>query len=185
MSDSAFFHAQLWCYGQWSPGDPRGFRSHDHRVHSSGEYKHRPPEGEHADLHDHAKRQLKQPPVELAVPQRQVIGELVVRWCQIKSHTLIAVACGRVHTHLFVELPRGEAEATIGKMKRYCSTEGSRRDAVIPSPVFARRCEPLIVQSRGHAEQLWPYIVDKHAAEGAWTWGDRAAYERVLGSFGW
>jgi hypothetical protein len=89
-----------------------------------------------------------------------------------------------VHTHLFVALPRSRAEATMGKMKRYCSVEGSRRDAALPSKVFAVRSEPLIVRSREHAERLWPYIVDKHAAEGAWIWSDRAAYDRALEWFG-
>ncbi|HEX3314753.1 MAG TPA: hypothetical protein VHR72_07680 [Gemmataceae bacterium] len=29
----------LSTYGSWLPGNPRGFRSRKHRIHSSGDYK--------------------------------------------------------------------------------------------------------------------------------------------------
>jgi hypothetical protein len=34
----------------WLPGDDRGFRSREHRIHSSGDYKNPPPKNEHEGL---------------------------------------------------------------------------------------------------------------------------------------
>ena len=34
----------------WLPGDRRGFRSRNHKIHSSGDYKNLPPPEEHAGL---------------------------------------------------------------------------------------------------------------------------------------
>jgi hypothetical protein len=34
----------------WFHGDDRAVRDRDHRIHSSGDYKNPPPEGEHAGL---------------------------------------------------------------------------------------------------------------------------------------
>jgi hypothetical protein len=46
-----WYHVTINTYGTWLPGDPRGFHSRGHRVHSSGDYREPPPEREHAGLH--------------------------------------------------------------------------------------------------------------------------------------
>ncbi len=46
-----WWHNILSTHGSWLPGNPRGFRSRNHRIHSSGDYKNPPPLGEHAGLH--------------------------------------------------------------------------------------------------------------------------------------
>jgi hypothetical protein len=44
-------HCVIGTHNSWLPGDPRGFRAIDHKIHSSGDYKNPPPEGEHSGLH--------------------------------------------------------------------------------------------------------------------------------------
>jgi len=183
-SPLAWYHAQLWCYGQWLPGDRRGFRSRDHKLHSSGDYKHRPAEGEHSRLYRYTRPRLSQAPVTLSEPQRPVIGELARRWFEIKSYRLIAIAVGGVHTHLLAELPTGEEDATIGKLKRYCSAQGSKVDPSIPSKLFAEGGEPIPMRHPQHMSEVYPYIIDKHAAEGAWVWGDESLLRAVLAGWG-
>jgi len=175
MSSLLWHHTQLWLYGHWLPGDERGFRSRDHRIHSSGDYKHRPPQGEHAKLHEYAKAQLQSQPIALTDAQRRRIGELIVRWFSLKSMSLAAVSVGGAHTHVLAALPRMHEDATIGKLKRYVSTESSRQDASIPSRLFAGKGEPKPVMTREHFFASYEYITKKHAREGAWTWGANEA----------
>jgi len=59
-----WYHIILNTRGTWLPGDPRGFRSQSHKIHSSGDYKHPPPKGEHAGLH-HYSKMISGPPVSL------------------------------------------------------------------------------------------------------------------------
>jgi hypothetical protein len=162
--------------GQWLPGDDRGFRSRHHKVHSSGDYRHRPPRGKHACLERHARKSLNQPPVRLGVGQRGLVGELILHWCRSKAIRLAAVAVASAHSHLFVELPVNGPAATVGKLKRYCSTEATRRDTALPSTLFARGGDPVEVRSAAHAVALLPYVVEKHARQGAWVWSDEQTF---------
>jgi len=76
-STDKWIHAYWSTFGVWLPGDPRGFRSRGHRIHSSGNYKDPPPTGEHAGLWLHARRMVKQQPVYLLKGQmRAALGAL-------------------------------------------------------------------------------------------------------------
>jgi hypothetical protein len=44
----AWRHLVIFTHNSWLPGDPRGFRSQNHKILSSGDYKNPPPPGEHA-----------------------------------------------------------------------------------------------------------------------------------------
>ena len=43
-------HIIINTHGSWLHGDQRGFRNRGPRIHSAGDYKHRTPKGEHANL---------------------------------------------------------------------------------------------------------------------------------------
>jgi len=45
-----WYHIIVNTRNSWRHGDERGFRSRGHRLHSSGDYQHRPPKHEHACL---------------------------------------------------------------------------------------------------------------------------------------
>jgi len=171
MPSSGWHHTQLWLYGHWLPGDARGFRSRDHRIHSGGDYKHRPPPGEHAALRAHAAGLLTSQPITLTDSQRQLVGELIVRWFELKQTPLAAVSVGGAHCHVMSLLLTGQEDATIGKVKRYASAESTRRDASIPSRLFAGKGEPGPVTTRDHFIASYEYITEKHAREGTWIWG--------------
>jgi hypothetical protein len=166
-----WYHTQLWLYGHWLPGDSRGFRNRDHRIHSSGDYKHRPPAGEHAALHAHARSLLKQQPILLTHAQRELVGQFIVRWFGLKDILLAAASVGAAHSHLLCMLPLGAEDMTIGKAKRYASVESRRCDVAIPSQLFAAKGEPKRVADWAHFQECFEYITVKHAREGAWVWG--------------
>jgi len=165
-----WYHTQIWLYGHWLPGEARGFRSKDHRVHSSGDYKRRPPVGEHAGLYRHAAGLLKAQPISLAMPQRACVGSLIVRWFEKKRISLAAVSVGGAHAHVLCLLPIGDEDKTVGKVKRYASTESSRRDPTIPPKLFAAKGEPKRVDTWRYFTVSHEYVLD-HASEGAWVWG--------------
>ena len=65
-----WFHCMGSFYGQWLPGDDRGWRERDHRRDVDAGYKHRLPKGLFKDLHDKSKQLLKHAPIELTFEQR-------------------------------------------------------------------------------------------------------------------
>ena len=50
MPPGVWYHVIWNTLGSWLPGDPRGFRNRDHRIHSTGDYRNPPPRSEHANL---------------------------------------------------------------------------------------------------------------------------------------
>ncbi len=58
-------HAICTYHGQWMPGDERGWPSRGHRLHSSGDYRSRPPLEEHVGLHRSVRARMKSRPVQL------------------------------------------------------------------------------------------------------------------------
>ena len=49
----AWWRVDIGTYCGWLPGSDRGFRSHDHGIHSSGHYKNPPPPEEHEGLRNY------------------------------------------------------------------------------------------------------------------------------------
>lgn len=99
----------MWhTYGTWLPGDPRGFRNRHHRIHSSGDYKNPPPEGEYEGLHRYAKRVSKDEVV-LATPElRREVCDALLETIRSYEWRVMALTVCRVHIHLVIELPSDE-----------------------------------------------------------------------------
>ena len=72
----AWAHVVTSTRGQWLPGDRRGFRSRQHRVHSSGDYRRPPPPEEHEGLRRVAEA-ISTGPVFLATVHRRVVVEAI------------------------------------------------------------------------------------------------------------
>ena len=73
-----WWHVVINSCGSWLPGDSRGFRSRDHRIHSSGDYHHRPPAGEHAGLLSYATARTGRE-VHFSADQRMLLGQAILR----------------------------------------------------------------------------------------------------------
>ena len=80
-----------------------GFRNRDHRIHSSGDYKHRPPDGEHAPLHDYQKARAAHAVV-LPGDVRSRIGEALREKLGALEARVLIVAVSGMHAHLLAEL---------------------------------------------------------------------------------
>ena len=165
-----WYHATFSTLNSWLPGDPRGFRSKHHRIHSSGDHRHPPPKGEHAGLHAYAKSIAAQP-ILLATTLRPIVGKAVHQSLDKHRVQTLAIAVGAMHVHLLVELPIDlqQAKAIIGYAKLSASM---RIKSSLPGRVWARGCKPKPIRDEKHHRNTFNYIL-RHVNEGAWVWSFR------------
>src|SRR5687768_11393954 len=97
-------HIIINTHGSWHHGDHRGFRSRDHRIHSSGDYRNPPPAGEHTSLLSYRKRQCPDE-VHIDTRLRPIIGRAFIEKLRAMGYRVIAVAVTKIHAHAVTELP--------------------------------------------------------------------------------
>lgn len=164
-------HIVLNTHSSWLHGDPRGFRSRGHRIHSSGDYRNPPPPQEHLGLHLH---QIARSAEETKLPQSvfAAMGEAIVTNLHSQRHLLAALYVGSMHTHLLAEYPESldELRKICGWCK-YFATRAARR--VEPGlkgiEIWAEGEGYTPVRNSGHFANAVHYILYKQAPSG-WTW---------------
>ncbi|MCE9529856.1 MAG: transposase, partial [Planctomycetes bacterium] len=159
------WHIILSTWNSWLPGDVRGFRSSEHKIHSSGDYKNPPPVEEHAALrryHDDRAGETILIPDEC----KQVAGEAIIEKLTKKKFRVLAVAVSTTHAHMLVELPTDirKVRAIAGQ----CKTASSHaiRDQ-IPGRVWAGGGKPIRIDDPEHQRNVFYYILNQ---ENAWIW---------------
>lgn len=164
-----WWHIGLGAHASWLPGDPRGFRNRDHRIHSSGDYRNPPPHGEHAGLHVY-NRARSAPQVAFRPIERRLVLSALREAASFRHFRLQAAAVGRVHAHLLIELPHRAALAhqRIGSLKNGASY--LLRD-VLPGRVWAEGESRRRVRGRDYRRNAFWYIFTGQEA-GAATWAD-------------
>lgn len=158
-------HIVISTLNSWLPGDERGFRSRDHKIHSSGAYKNPPPQGEHAGLHRYSQR-ISGEPIVIPKSLRPTIGEAMIE--SLKDHQLLVLSVGGMHAHLLIELP--DEIKLIKKIVGDAKNLASRRVRKhMPGRVWAASGGFKRVQDQSHHRRVYKYILDHHG-EGAWVW---------------
>ncbi len=165
-----WFHIVFNTHGSWLHGDERGFHSRGHRLHSSGDYRHPPPSGEHAGLHRYMSARC---PMTVTIEPwlRACAGRAVVRDLERRGARPLVVSVGATHVHALAELPRDTPKAEVGTVKRVASLalRGS-----MPGRVWSEGCTIKPIRDDGHQREVYGYI-RRHASEGAWAWTFREA----------
>jgi hypothetical protein len=165
-----WWHIILSTHSSWLPGDPRGFRSRHHRIHSSGDYRQPPPQGEHAGLHRYHKVRSE---ATKAIPPacRPVVGQTFLKKLSADDVSCLAVAVAAFHAHLLIEMTDDEAvvKRYAGKLKQHVSHAVG--DA-LPGRLWASGCKQVRIRDQAHQRRVYHYIL-RHEAEGAWTWSFR------------
>ncbi|MBI1338402.1 MAG: hypothetical protein GC164_15780 [Phycisphaera sp.] len=164
-----FFHCTGSTYGVWLPGDARGWRSRDHRVHVEGDYKNPPPEGQHAHLHDDVQGRLSDDAVRFTSAQCRVA---CAAWAEALGHyhtAFIDLAIGPTHWHLLVQWSEGQPKTLVGKLKTWSVKQLRERGHVFEGPVWAAGCRCLPIRDEGHFNNVSAYIA-RHLHEGAAVW---------------
>ena len=161
------FHV-IWCtYGSWLPGDPRGFRTRNHRMHVEGDYKNPPPAGMYDGLYRHARRSLKKPPVVISPALRELIGRACLERFKIEKVVAWSLSVGGEHVHAAFEVDSGDVKPMIGRVKKV-SSHRIRGD--LPGHVWAGGGGKIV---RIHNEKHWGNVlvyIRAHEREGAWVW---------------
>ena len=159
-------HVVLSTLYSWLPGDPRGFRTVDHKIHSSGDYKNPPPEGEHAGLHRYSK-EISGDAVVIPREQRETIGTVIREELARKSCTLLVISVSAKHCHLQVEFPDDlkVIRRIMGECKRKASVAVRKQ---LPGRIWAHDGKYELIDTQEYQANVYNYIWTKQAD--AWIW---------------
>jgi len=163
-------HVIVNTHSSWLHGDRRGFRSRRHRIHSSGDYKHPPPKGEHGGLYRYQIGKSR-PEVHLDSDLRRTIGRALLQHLCECGHKVLVVAVTKVHAHFLAELPDNivTVKAIVGDAKRRASRAVK---AQLPGTIWARCGTYKPVHSPDHQRSAYDYILYDQGPD-AWTWSFR------------
>jgi REP element-mobilizing transposase RayT len=160
-------HVIINTHSSWLHGSPMGFRSREHRIHSSGDYRNPPPAGEHERLLEY---QLARSSPKVLIPEthRPIIGTALISFFQTANHELLALSVSDLHAHFVVDLPEDlpAVKAIVGRAK-----EKASRVANIELAGFRWSAGGTykLVRSDGHLWSSAEYVLTKQG-HGAWTW---------------
>ncbi|MBL4700628.1 MAG: hypothetical protein JKX85_05145 [Phycisphaeraceae bacterium] len=163
----AWWHLVLHTKGSWLHGDPRGFRTRQHRIHSSGDYKSPPPSGEHQNLHQYEKEKLKNAVV-IPTHLYQIIGQALYLKSSKMNVKTLAISVGPTHAHLQVELENNYKVALKHTAKIKQAASYAVRNA-LPGSLWARGGKPIAISDLKHQIRVYQYI-QTHAKQGDWVW---------------
>ena len=168
MAWNNWYHCMLTAYGQWLPGDPRGWRTRDHREHVDGDYKNRPQATDFAKgLHSHAHTLLKFPPVRFVPESRQPIGMLILESLSIQKVPLAALAVCPTNIHLLIQSADPRIKVILGKCKQNVTRNYSPPK---DHTWWAEDSAPKPIKEDSHFNNARQYILDHEKKEGAWIW---------------
>ncbi len=165
-SPSRWCHVTITTYGNWLPGDPRGFRTWDHREHVEGDYKN-PPKEDYSARHAANKRRQLSSATFLTPEQRQIVCLAVRERLSLLDVLVICVAMGRCHGHVLAKFPPGDAREPIGDTKRHAWYR--LREQGWNGRLWAKRCGVKSIKDRSHQLNVYRYIL-KHEREGSFVW---------------
>ena len=166
-SGTLWRHAVLHVRGDWLHGDPRGFRSRDHRIHSTGDYQNPPPAEEHAGLRDWH-RGRSETARELAADLQLAVLQAFLEKLKQLRHPIDALSVGQRHVHLLALLPTDVAmtKREVGKLKQYASHKVRAR---LPGSLWAEGGAFKPCWDVEHRANAKGYILN-HLSEGAVVW---------------
>lgn len=161
-------HVILSTRRSWLHGDERGFRSREHRIHSSGDYKNPPPVGEHALLLKYQQGRAKGCAVKVPKHLRRDVALALLKAVLLAGYQVLVIAVSQKHAHLLVELPkaRRKVKRIVGKWK---SARSPALRKALPGSIWSEGGKYKPVQSRQHLRAAFKYIRDEQGA-GASVW---------------
>ncbi|MEM7808161.1 MAG: hypothetical protein AAF561_08630 [Planctomycetota bacterium] len=169
-SFTRWLHVTLTTRNSWLHGDPRGFRDKEHRLHSSGDYRNRPPAGEHASVHAFYRSRSDGVSPRFDDNQRIRVCDIVVDKLVEQRQQPVVVAVVSNHLHFLARFPddRRATNRLIGQVKRRVT----RRLDGSESPTFSQGAGIEVISDRSHQEATLRYIRDKQGSDAAvWVHG--------------
>jgi hypothetical protein len=164
--DYDWYHIVLTAYGNWLPGDPRGFRTRHHKQHVEGDYK-SPPQEDYSGLHYKSALQMDYAPTQINMIFRPILGIALIERFQQLGGFALTIAVTSTHAHLLVKMPDVEARHWMGLAKKHAWFE--MRDAGWNGKLWAKRGKVDRIRDRRHHRNCFAYIV-RHFHQSAWVW---------------
>jgi REP element-mobilizing transposase RayT len=168
-----WFHVVGTTYGAWLPGDPRGFRTRDHREHIEGDYKN-PPKTSRQHLHAHARAAMKRAPFRFTpTTQQAACGYFIEALNHYKiDYTTLCVA--PTHFHLLLRAPSPPAPAG-GTVNGGALHDGTVNDEIShpPPPNIKHLTARLKSWVTHRMKQGHPDAVPPAGAGGLWGKGGK------------
>jgi hypothetical protein len=183
-----FYHCVGGTYGTWLRGDPRGFRTWQHKHHVHGDYKTPPPQGVYDLIFEYTQKKLKHPPTKLNTQARQIACKAMTQRFKNDAVELIAIAVAFNHFHLLARFIPMDAPTQhtlntniihdgrdpaprhdIGRAKQAATYALGQHGLKSNAPIWAQRptCKPI--HSREHQIKTARYIKN-HLQQGAAVW---------------
>lgn len=167
MPKRSWFHLILTCYGNWLPGDPRGFRTRHHKQHIEGDYKNPPPKGLYEELHRSSKKSMMQTKVVLSSGHQIMVGDAFLETFKFLNTSVLAIAVHATHVHLQVQFDPKQVRIDCGKAKK--NAWYRLREQGWQGKLWAKRGKYQPIQDYQHQKNTYAYIL-KHSQENAWVW---------------
>ncbi len=164
----AWWHLILTARNTWLPGDARGFRNRDHRIHSSGDYKNPPPPEEHAGLRTYCQTLAGE---EILFPNslRDPMGNAILATLRKADLRCLAIAICQTHCHVLVECA-DESTAANHLASRLKQTASFAVRDQKPGRLWSDGCKAIRVKDQTHQHRIFRYILNHAQKEGAWVW---------------
>ena len=180
---NGWYHIIGSTYGNWLPGDQRGWRTRHHRQHVEGDYKNPPPSGTHDRRLAYAKSVMKREPVLLSPPKRDLVCRTMVEALQFHKINVKDLSVSALHIHLLAGFAPVRQTAHIKQIsdpiRHYVGIAKSRSSRALSEAgltghggIWAKRTKIVPIEDRGHFDNVVQYIQD-HAQEGAFVWSLR------------
>ena len=173
----AWWRVDIGTLRAWLPGDERGFRSHDHTIHSSGDYKNPPPTDEHEGLrayHEGGSPGAIEIPRELRLRVATAIATALLNG----GHRVLVVSCADRHAHIVSELPIELRlfNRAIGDAKARSSLSIRKW---LPGRVWAHDDKHDMLRTPRYQLNAFRYVRNKQGARAAVWCGDGLRREAV------
>jgi REP element-mobilizing transposase RayT len=166
--DEPIWYHVIWnTLSSWLPGDPRGFRNREHRIHSSGDYKSPPPPGEHEGLLSYNEARARDRVV-IPYELRPIIADAIVDATERREIECAALSVSSEHVHALMQLPPRykDAHSLIGKIKTIASLAVREQ---LPGSIWSRGCALKVTTSEHHWSATANYILNKQE-RGSYLW---------------
>jgi hypothetical protein len=180
-----WYHCMVGTYGQWLPGDPRGWRERNHHEHVPGDYKHPPPVTAFSKgRYEHSKRIMNWHAYSIAAADREIVGRLLLRSFQHQGIPTLVLAVCETNFHAMLQVSDHNPKRVLGAAKCFATLNFS--PIIDPSTnkrqqIWEGGARAKPIKNRAHAVKAFEYI-RKHVREGAWVWSyrDDPDYARTL-----
>ncbi len=164
----AWWHLIITARNTWLPGDIRGFRNYQHRIHSSGDYNNPPPPEEHAGLRTYFQQRAGKE-ITFPKPLRKSIANAMLATLHKGEFRCLALAVAQTHCHVLVECADEKTTAKrLASRLKQVSSFAIREE--LSGKLWGRGRKAIRIKDHNHQRRVFHYILRHSQKEGAWVW---------------